>query len=230
MRKNQQLLTLQNKFYFYSDSELLAEDLANTLIRKIQEAVADHGICHMVFPGGQSPHRVLERMSEKDLPWKALHLYPSDERCVPMGEPERNDRMIDELFLNRVPLPFENLHRIPVELGPEEGASRYCQLLNQTPRFDIALLGMGLDGHTASLFPGHSALYDRRPAVPIQSAPKPPSLRISIGLERLKASHTRYVIVLGSNKMSFLNYLGSVNITPVELICPTAWYVHKEKG
>lgn len=229
MNERQDLLTSQSEFRFYSDPERLAEALADELAQHIRAVVADRGICHMVFPGGRSPYRVLERLREQDLPWGALHLYPSDERCVPVGDPERNDRLIDELLLNHVPLPPENLHRIPAELGPEEGASRYSQLLDKTSRFDIALLGVGPDGHTASLFPNHPAMYDSRQAVPVWDAPKPPSLRISVGLRRLTAALTRQVIVLGADKLPLLSSLESFNGTPVELIRPTVWYVHKGK-
>lgn len=227
MNDRQDLLTSQSEFRFYPNPERLAEALADELAQHIRAAVADRGVCHMVFPGGRSPYRVLERLREKDLPWNALHLYPSDERCVPFGDPERNDRLIDELLLNHVPLLPENLHRIPAELGPEEGASRYSQLLDQTPCFDIALLGMGPDGHIASLFPNHPAMHDSRQAVPVWDAPKPPSSRISIGLRRLTDALTRQVIVLGANKYTLLNSLESLNETPVELIRPTVWFVHK---
>lgn len=227
MSQCQDLLTSQSKILFYSDAELLAEALADELAKHIITAVADRGVCHMVFPGGHSPYQALERLREQDIPWGMLHLYPSDERCVPVGNPERNDRVIDELLFNYVSLPPENLHRIPAELGPEEGALRYSDLLDKIPRFDIVLLGMGLDGHTASLFPNHPAMRDMRQAVPVRNAPKPPSLRVSIGLRRLTDAPTRLVIVLGTGKYKLLNSLESLCDTPVALIQPTLWFVHK---
>jgi 6-phosphogluconolactonase len=227
MNDSQALLTSPSEFRFYLNPKLLAEDLADALAEQIIAAVADRGFCHMVFPGGRSPRQVLERLREQDIPWGALHLYPSDERCVPVGNPERNDRLVDELLFNHVSLPPENLHRIPAELGPEEGALRYSDLLDKTPRFDIVLLGMGLDGHTASLFPNHPALRDMRQAVPVWNAPKPPSLRVSIGLKRLTDALTRLVIVLGNGKYKLMNSLESLSDTPVVLIQPTAWFVYK---
>lgn len=152
MAQPQILQTLSNALVF-PNPETLARVLADDLVQHIRTAVAARGVCHCVFPGGRSPRRVLELLREQDLPWKALHLYPSDERCVPLGDSERNDRLIAELFLGQVPLPPTHLHSIPAELGPEEGATWFSQLLAQTPPFDIALLGVGPDGHTASLFP-----------------------------------------------------------------------------
>ncbi|MBU0545448.1 MAG: 6-phosphogluconolactonase [Proteobacteria bacterium] len=227
MNERREVHTLQGKFHFFSDPESLAEVLADELRQLIRAAITDRGVCHMVFPGGLSPYRVLERLREKDLPWNALHLYPSDERCVPLGDPERNDRLIDELLLNHVPLSTENLHRIPAELGPEEGALHYSQLLERTSNFDIALLGMGADGHTASLFPDNPALYDNRQAVPVFNAPKPPLSRVSIGLKRLTEAHNRLVIITGADKIRFLDSFNSMKATPVELIKPTALYIHK---
>lgn len=227
MNEPQNLLTTHKNIILFHDSEQLAEVVADALARYIHAAVAERGVCHMVFPGGRSPRRVLEQLREKNLPWCALHLYPSDERCVPLSDPERNDRLIDELLLNHVTLPPENLHRMPAELGPEEGALRYSQLLSRTPRFDIALLGMGPDGHTASLFPNHPAARDGRQAVPVWDAPRPPSSRISIGFRRLADALTRKVIVLGPDKLPLFNSLDSLNETPVALIRPTTWYVYK---
>lgn len=228
MSQCQNLLTSQSKILFYSDPGLLAEALADELTKHIIAAVADRGVCHMVFPGGRSPYQVLERLREQNIPWVALHLYPSDERCVPVGNPERNDRLIDELLLNHIPLPPQNLHRIPAELGPEEGALRYSQLLKRTPCFDIALLGVGADGHIASLFPNHPSLYDSRETVPVWNAPKPPSLRISIGLKRLQAALTRQVILIGSDKLARLNSPESFNGTPVALIRPNVFYIQEK--
>jgi 6-phosphogluconolactonase len=219
----------EGNFLFFSNSESLAEALADELGKLINESVAARGICHMVFPGGRSPHLVLKRLRGKNLPWKNLHLYPSDERCVPLCDPERNDRLIDELIFNRVPLPEDNLHRIPAELGPEEGARQFSILLDRTPCFDIALLGMGSDGHTASLFPEQPAMHDRSQAVPVFNSPKPPSSRVSISLNRLAEARNRLVIVLGgADKIRFLNSLKPFRGTPVELVQPTAWYIHKE--
>ncbi|PKN70937.1 MAG: 6-phosphogluconolactonase [Deltaproteobacteria bacterium HGW-Deltaproteobacteria-12] len=220
-------MSLQNEFLFYPHSEQLASALADELARLILMVVDARAVCHMVFPGGRSPYMVLEKLRGIDLPWKSLHLYPSDERCVPPGDAARNDRLIDELLLGQVSLPAENLHRIPAELGPEEGAFRYSQLLKKTARFDIALLGMGPDGHIASLFPNHPAIYDSREAVPVLNAPKPPSSRISIGLQRLKQSLNRLVVVIGDDKLPLLNSWGSLRGTPVALIEPNVFYIHK---
>lgn len=216
--------TLSNTLVF-PNPETLARALADDLVQHIRTAVAARGVCHCVFPGGRSPRRVMELLREQDLPWKALHLYPSDERCVPLGDSERNDRLIAELFLGQVPLPPTHLHSIPAELGPEEGATWFSQLLAQTPPFDIALLGVGPDGHTASLFPGHPALADERPAVPVWHAPIPPLERVSLGLGRLLAARSRIVVVTGREKRGLIGQLQRGADLPVVQVEPTGWYL-----
>lgn len=212
-------------FRVYRDAEHMYASLAGELAQLIRTAVSSQGACHMVFPGGRSPRRALELLSEQQLPWAALHLYPSDERCLPMGDAERNDRLVDELLLGRTSLPPQNLHRIPAELGPEEGAAQYSRLLRQVPCFDAALLGVGPDGHTASLFPRHPALSDERPAVPVRDAPKPPPARVSIGFARLLAARERWVIVTGSEKRDLMIRVRQGADLPVMRVRPTAWFM-----
>ena len=163
-----------------------------------------------------------------DLPWQSLHLYPSDERCVPVGDPERNDRLIDELLVDQLTLPPANLHRIPAELGPEMGATQFSRLLRKTPPFDVVFLSAGPDGHTASLFPGHSVLADERSVVPVWGAPKPPPQRVSIGYSRLLAARQRIVMVTGSEKRELAEQVQRGVDLPVTRVQPTGWYLDGE--
>src|SRR3989338_8024637 len=103
MSKNIISKAMQSPFVIYHDAEHLAVSVASRLAALIRTAVARRGVCHIAFPGGRSSRRTLEWLSEQDLPWVALHFYPSDERCVPVGDAERNDQLIDELLLTRVP-------------------------------------------------------------------------------------------------------------------------------
>lgn len=224
MEERQYLPPSQSEFRFYSDSERLANALAAEVAKHIRSAVANRGVCHMVFPGGRSPYRVLERLRDQEVPWSALHLYPSDERCVSEGSPERNDRLIDEILLPNVPLPHKNLHRIPAELGPEEGAVRFSQFLASVPTFDIVMVGVGPDGHIASLFPNHPALFDDRDAVPVLAAPKLPPSRVSIGLGRLKSGHSRQAVAIGAEKRRLFENPGQFKTSPVMGLNATIWY------
>lgn len=224
MRRRLGLMITEIMFREYSDPEQLASELADELARQMRLAVNTSGSCHMVFPGGRSPRRTLELLRNQKVPWSALHLYPSDERCVPVGDSARNDRLIDEILLPYVPLRLENLHRIPAELGPEEGALRFSQLLKNTPPFDIVLVGVGIDGHIASLFPNHLSVLDDMDAVPVLKAPKPPPFRVSIGLGRLKGAHRRHVVAQGTEKRDLLSSPERFRDTPVMKLNATIWY------
>lgn len=216
---------IQYRRHICANAEELNVVVADELAYLIQTVVLNRGICHMVFPGGRSPRGVFEILTRKTLPWSALHLYPSDERCVPQGSSDRNDVLIDELLLSDVHFPEKNLHRIPAELGAEEGAHRYNELLSHVPRFDIAFLGVGEDGHTASLFPGSSTLEDERTVVPVFGSPKPPTDRVSIGLARLREAHERWVVVAGLEKKNILSQMSLRNDLPVNRILPTRLFV-----
>ena len=180
----------------------------------------------MVFPGGNSPWPIFEKLRHANLPWSKLKLYPSDERCVPLGSKERNDRMIDELLIESNVLPEKNLYRIPAELGPDVGAKLYHQLLSNVPQFDLVLLGMGPDGHTASLFPGH-VHPDNKNACPVYNAPKLPLERVTMSLDRLKRSHERWVIISGDEKKNITKQIKRGVIMPITQINPTRYFLEQ---
>lgn len=195
--------------------------LVNELVEIIQESVFMRGKCHLVFPGGRTQRGIFELLCKQDLPWSVLHLYPSDERCVEIGSQERNDQLIKELLFSHTSFPEENLHSIPAELGPDEGARYYSEFLETIPQFDIVILSAGEDGHIASLFPNDQNLEDKHVAVPVYDAPKWPSERVSIGLQRLKTARERWVIIIGIEKRWLIGQLYDNNHLPMNLVLPT---------
>ena len=218
------------EYKVYADPEAVAQAAADYLFKQITACVAEKGLCHVVLPGGSTPARCLELLADKPLPWENIHWYPGDERCYPVGHAERNDTMIrDKLFsqqtISSQKDASENFHPIPAELGPEQGAAKYAVLLDETGDMDIVVLGMGEDGHTASLFPGNVALEDQRSAVPVYDAPKPPGERISIGLNTLKNAGECIVIATGENKREALAKLKEGAVVPVGLLEADVWFV-----
>ncbi len=157
-----------------ADREELARVAAEQLARSAARAVAARGRFTLALAGGSTPRDLYHRLAQEPLssamPWSGVHLFWGDERCVPPENEESNFRMVREALLDvtpRPPIPAENIHRIATELpDPAEAAARYEADLRaffglegaETPRFDLVLLGLGTDGHTASLFPGTGAV------------------------------------------------------------------------
>ncbi|MBT8133582.1 MAG: 6-phosphogluconolactonase [Gammaproteobacteria bacterium] len=212
----------------FKDAETVAQAAADYVFEQINKCVTEKGQCHVVLPGGTTPARCLELLANKPLPWAAIHWYPGDERCYPVGHAERNDTMIFDKLLSSQPGLNKNFHPIPAELGPEQGAEDYAAILDATDGMDVVVLGMGEDGHTASLFPNNIALHYSNSAVPVYNSPKPPDERVSIGLNTLKNSAECIVVATGEGKRDALQKLRQGETLPVGLVEPDVWFVDED--
>ncbi|NOZ72574.1 MAG: 6-phosphogluconolactonase [Chloroflexi bacterium] len=197
-------------FYIYPSTQL-AEMAAGLIAKSIQQAVKRRGAAHMAISGGSTP-RDLFRLLASDpwqsrIPWPDLHIWWVDERCVPPDDPESNYGVAYTLLLSHLPLYIA--HRIHGELeDPWQAAQLYENELRSVfrlgprarPRFDLILLGMGPDGHTASLFPGTPALDERTALVTVGQAPSPPHQRITLTLPVLNRAALVLFLVAGQSK------------------------------
>ncbi|HXE96686.1 MAG TPA: 6-phosphogluconolactonase, partial [Dongiaceae bacterium] len=154
----------------YPDKEVLSRAAAALFAETAERAVADHGRCAVLLAGGETPRRTYELLADEPLrsrvPWGHLHLFWGDERCVPLDDPRSNARMAYRALLDRVPVPSGQIHPITCDNDSRQAADEYEALLRKffagvPPRFDLVLLGLGDDGHTASLFPGSPVLDER---------------------------------------------------------------------
>ena len=204
----------------FSDAEHAAADfIANMIVYSLMKK----NICHIVLPGGNTPKNCLQLLARKNLRWEKCHWYLGDERCFEKNHPDRNDTMLQENFWSRI--GNTNIHHIPAELGPEQGASVYRTLMDATEAIDIAFLGMGEDGHTASLFPGNPALSDERSVVPVTNSPKPPVERVSLGLRTLLAAKHKVVLAGGNSKADIIARLKKGEDLPINRIGDIDWFV-----
>lgn len=167
-------------------------------------ALSTHGAFHLVLAGGSTPGRVYQALAAKARDWSRWHVWYGDERCLPCGHPERNSTLAEQTWLKRVALPGANIRVIPAELGAVAGAEAYARLLDGMCQFDLVLLGLGEDGHTASLFPGHAwgDSADAPDALPVFDAPKPPAERISLSARRLSAARQVLFLATGKGKQA----------------------------
>jgi len=217
----------------FNDAAGLGRAAAELTRDACAEAIAERGAFHLVLAGGNTPRYCYEILRTMPLDWSRVHIWFGDERCLPVGDKDRNDRMADEALLSHVPIPEHQIHRMAAELGPEEGARLYAQELFDAPatgmlRFDMVHLGMGEDGHTASLFPGHDTLSDARLALPVFDSPKPPPERVSMGLSVLNAARRKLILAAGAGKRDPLARIAGGERLPVAMIEDALWLLDED--
>lgn len=176
-------------------------------------SVADRGAFYVAVPGGQSPRGMFERLASdafRDVvPWAKVHIFFTDERCVPPNSTDSNYRMVDEHLLSRIQIPESNVHRFMAELAPEEAAVRYedelKRVMGEDGAFDLIVLGMGQDGHTASLFPHSAALSEQRRLAVENYVPKLDAHRLTLTYPVLNSARQVLVLVMGRDKSGTLH-------------------------
>lgn len=217
----------------FADAAGLGQAAAELTRDACAEAIAARGAFHLVLAGGNTPRYCYEILRTMPLDWSRVHIWLGDERCLPVGDKDRNDRMADEALLSHVAIPAAQIHRMAAELGPDEGARLYARELSEAPamgmlRFDMVHLGMGEDGHTASLFPGHDTLSDARLALPVFDSPKPPPERVSLGLPVLNAARRKLILAAGAGKRDPLARIARGERLPVAMIEDALWLLDRE--
>lgn len=207
----------------YQQREEASRAAADFLAEQIRASIEARGVCHVIVPGGTTPARCFDYLVQKSLPWEKVHWYPGDERCYPAGHPERNDVMLRKHLVSRI--PASHFHAMVAELGPEQAAAAYRKTIDDIEVFDIAFLGMGEDGHTASLFPGNAALQDTKTVVAVYGSPKPPAERVSMGLNTLRQARVRMVLATGASKTKVIQHVRAGEPLPVNCIGDIHWFV-----
>ena len=186
----------------FSDTSTLREAACRRILEAAAGAIHDRGRFVLVAAGGSTPREVYRMLRGADADWPNWHVYFGDERCLRAGDPERNSTMAAEAWLDHVAIPPAQIHAIPAELGAEAAASAYARALQGLGDFDLVLLGLGEDGHTASLFPGDDPgdAADAPDALPVFDAPKPPPERVSLSANRLNRTRAAMFLVTGEGK------------------------------
>jgi len=199
-----------------------AQEVAKALVKRLllsaQNAIKQRHAFHCVLAGGSSPQKVYKLLSKAESQWSQWHLYLGDERVLAQDEPERNSFMIEQSWLNKLTAPLPHWHPIATELNREQAIASYTNLLAPIKQFDMVLLGIGEDGHTASLFPGHHHPQNNS-VLAINNAPKPPAERVSLSQERLGKTREIIVIVTRKSKQSaMLQWLDGINLPIAQVV------------
>jgi 6-phosphogluconolactonase len=191
----------------------LGAQAAQACAEHLRAAAGAAGRATVALSGGQTPRRLYEALAAHhaaDVPWARVHLFWGDERYVPHNDPLSNYRLARESLLARIPIPDANVHAVPTGAAdPAEAAGAYEALLRRYfpgvwPRFDLILLGMGPDGHTASLFPGTPVLQEDRRWVREVRAPVAPPVRLTLTLPVLNRAAVVFFLVTGADKAETL--------------------------
>jgi 6-phosphogluconolactonase len=201
----------------FESIESLRHGVCDAIVKCANDAISKRGKFLIVLAGGNTPRAVYRLLRDLPLDWTKWHIYHGDERCLPLAHEDRNSLMVEQVWLDYINIPTNQVHDIPAELGPIEGAKSYAQTLKNASTFDMVLLGLGEDGHTASLFPNHE-VDNSADAVPVFNSPKPPSERVTISQRRLNNSREVIFIVTGAGKQVAVdNWRNGVKI-PATLI------------
>ncbi len=204
------------------DAEMLARAVAAALVARLAAAQAVHGTASVVLTGGGVGTAVLRHVAGlaeepapgQDVDWTAVDVWWGDERFVPADDDERNEKGAREALLDRVGVPPQRVHAMPASdagfAEPEEAAQWYAGTLADAardagtdgplPRLDVLLLGMGAEGHVASIFPHSPAASDDRPVVAVRDCPKPPPTRVSLGFSAIAHAEEVWLLVSGEGK------------------------------
>jgi len=196
-------MTQETQWHVLGNAETVAHSAVHRILVKAQEAISHRGIFKLVLAGGSTPKRIYQLLAEQHQEWSKWHLFIGDERCLNTDNSARNSLMIEQTWLDKIDLPprfmTDNFHPIKAELGPEQGASDYAELIKPFLPFDMTLLGIGEDGHTASLFPGHQH-NDNELTHAVYNSPKPPSERVTMSKQTLAHSEKILILITGHGK------------------------------
>jgi len=218
-----------------ADAGALAAEAAALVIERASSAVAERGRFMLALSGGATPQATYARLAESagrgQMAWEQTWIFFGDERCVPVDHPESNYRTAAETLLSKVPIPPAQVCRMRGEIDPEDAAVAYARALSdafgtrrgEMPRFDLILLGFGVDGHTASLFPGSPALKEIfRPVAAVHAAAAAIPQRLTLTYPVLNAARCVAFLGSGAEKAKVVKaMLGEGALLPATMVRPT---------
>lgn len=181
------------------DSASLAREASNRIFREARFAIGNRGIFKIVLAGGNTPQHTYQYLARGESDWSRWEVFYGDERCLESSDPQRNSQMVNKSFLRDIAIPETQVHMIQADAGFEVAIADYDKQLRRVRPFDVVLLGMGEDGHTASLFPGYE-YEETEEMVAVHDAPKEPLERVSMNYPTLNDSRKVFILIEGESK------------------------------
>ncbi len=205
------------RWHVLDDPQAVAGQAAQRILAAAARAIAERGAFRIVLAGGRTPEAAYRLLVGADTDWSRWEIFFGDERCLPVDDAERNSRMAAQAWLDHVAIDKTRIHPIPAERGAEAAAQAYAEQLQAAMPFDMVLLGMGEDGHTASLFPGQQHAAEE-PVHAVHNAPKPPPDRVSLSRRALSDAREVLILVTGGGKRDAVRAWKSGGTLPVASI------------
>lgn len=198
----------------FADASAVSVAAADYIATCSATVLRTHATFRLVLAGGRTPLACYERLRTLATDWSRWEFFFTDERCVPRDDPARNSRAARAAWLDHVPLSPAQIHEIPAELGTEAACALHAPSITRAVPFALVILGVGEDGHTASLFPGR-ALDPMAWLCAVTDAPKPPPTRVSLGLRALRATAETLVLACGADKAAACRDWQAGELSPI---------------
>ncbi len=218
LAERRNFINMSKNIHAYPNKEKLVAATTEFVADSIEQAIQQNDLCNMALSGGNTPGGVFSLLASTPyrdrVDWCRLHLFWGDERMVPPEHQDSNFRLVQETLLDHVKIPDENVHRMRGEIAPEEAAAEYAELLHNhfkvsPPRFDLMLLGLGEDGHTASLFPETDAVEESEKHAVAVFVPKLDAWRVTLTLPVINSARKTLFLVSGKSKSEMVQRIVS---------------------
>ena len=210
-------MSLPKQTQVLADSAAVAAKAVTCILNAAGDAIAARGAFHLVLAGGRTPEAAYRLLAGSDADWDNWHIWYGDERCLPVDDAERNSVMAATAWLADSAIPATQQHPMAAELGAEVAASRYAEEITPALPFDMVLLGMGEDGHTASLFPGQQHAADELVHA-VHDSPKPPPDRVSLSVASISSARAVLMLVTGAGKREALARWRAGEVLPIATV------------
>ena len=212
--KKRLIKSIPTRWHVLDDPDAVAVQAAQRILQSASRAITERNLFRIVLAGGRTPEGAYHLLVGADTDWSRWEIYFGDERCLPADDAERNSIMATRAFLDSVAVPTANVHPIPAERGAEAAAGEYEPVIRAAMPFDLVLLGIGEDGHTASLFPGHQHPADQLVHA-VHNAPKPPPDRVSLSVRALSEAREVLILATGAGKRAAIQAWRSGELLPI---------------